>query len=55
MMRYRILLDAYKIKHQIYEKEATGIDAITQMVQSTVAKHLQDSCCNPKNTLQQWI
>ncbi|KAG6222046.1 hypothetical protein E4U34_001610 [Claviceps purpurea] len=37
MVRYRTLLDAYKVKQHKYEKEVTGIDAITQLVQSTVA------------------
>ncbi|KAG6164091.1 hypothetical protein E4U27_000266 [Claviceps purpurea] len=55
MVRYKSLLDAYKLKQHKYEKEATAIDTITQLVQSTVATHLQHSCCNPDDTLQQWI
>ncbi|KAG6290461.1 hypothetical protein E4U09_004412 [Claviceps aff. purpurea] len=55
MVRYRTLLDAYKVKQHKYEKEVIGIDAITQLVQSTVATHLQDSCCDPDDSLQQWI
>ncbi|KAG6200962.1 hypothetical protein E4U50_006900 [Claviceps purpurea] len=35
MVRYRTLLDAYKVKQHKYEKEVIGIDAITQLVQST--------------------
>ncbi|KAG6052372.1 hypothetical protein E4U16_005844 [Claviceps sp. LM84 group G4] len=55
MVRYKSLLDAYKLKQHKYEKEAAAIDTITQLIQSTVATHLQDSCCNPDDSLQQWI
>ncbi|KAG6029723.1 hypothetical protein E4U19_000787 [Claviceps sp. Clav32 group G5] len=55
MVRYRTLIESYKIKQHKYEKEATGIDTITQLIQSTVATHLQDSCCNPDDSLPQWI
>ncbi|KAG5931442.1 hypothetical protein E4U60_006087 [Claviceps pazoutovae] len=55
MVRYRTLLDAYKVKQHKYEKEVTGIDTITQVVQSTIATHLQESCCDPDDPLQQWI
>ncbi|KAG6183023.1 hypothetical protein E4U27_001535 [Claviceps purpurea] len=50
MVRYRILLDAYKVKQHKYEKEVTDIDTITQLVQSTVATHFQDSCCDPDDS-----
>ncbi|KAG6039206.1 hypothetical protein E4U19_007121 [Claviceps sp. Clav32 group G5] len=55
MVRYRTLLDAYKVRQHKYEKEVTGIDTITQLIQSTVATHLEDSCCDPDDPLQQWI
>ncbi|KAG6049100.1 hypothetical protein E4U16_003851, partial [Claviceps sp. LM84 group G4] len=55
MVGYRTLLDAYKVKQHKYEKEAIGIVTIIQLIQSTVATHLQDSCCNPDDPLQQWI
>lgn len=55
MVPYRTLLGAYKVKQRKYEEEVTGIDTSTQFVQSTVATHLQDSCCDLDDPLQQWI
>ncbi|KAG6062291.1 hypothetical protein E4U33_006576 [Claviceps sp. LM78 group G4] len=55
MVRYRTLLDAYKVRQHKYAKEVTGIDTITQLIQSTVARHSEDSCCDPDDPLQQWI
>ncbi|KAG6029104.1 hypothetical protein E4U19_001154 [Claviceps sp. Clav32 group G5] len=49
------LLEDFKIKQHRYEKKATGPDTLTQLIQSTVATHLQDSCCNLDESLQKWI
>ncbi|KAG6037611.1 hypothetical protein E4U19_001858 [Claviceps sp. Clav32 group G5] len=54
MVRYKSLLDAYKLKQHKYEKRQL-LSTLSLNLQSTVATHLQHSCCNPDDTLQQWI
>src|SRR6478735_1675453 len=52
---YKICHEQYKSDRHEYEKEQTSIQHIVAFIHSTVAKHLQRTCCLPNQPLRQWV
>ncbi|KAG6258660.1 hypothetical protein E4U49_006211 [Claviceps purpurea] len=38
-----------------YDNEQKAIQHMTELIQSTVAKHLMRTCCGPGQDLKQWM
>lgn len=55
MEYYKILTERYKLTYRKYEIEQKSIQHLTALIQSTVAPHLQRTCCLPGLSLHQWI
>jgi hypothetical protein len=51
----RQLIDNYKLRYHEYEIEQNSIQHLTALIQSTVAPHLQRTCCTPDQPLQEWL
>ncbi|KAL6162620.1 hypothetical protein ACJQWK_11542 [Exserohilum turcicum] len=52
---YKLQIESYKLKHAAYKTESASLQHIVVLVQSTVAPHLQRTCCLPNIPLKQWI
>ncbi|KAG6082340.1 hypothetical protein E4U30_004549 [Claviceps sp. LM220 group G6] len=52
---YEVLLKIYEVQIETYEFEQENIRHVTQFIYSTVAPHLQHTCCLAKQPRQQWL
>jgi hypothetical protein len=52
---YKGQLEAYKIADKEYERERTNIEKVVTYIHTTVSPHLQRNCCQPSDTVRQWI
>ncbi|KAG9384340.1 hypothetical protein A1F94_003887 [Pyrenophora tritici-repentis] len=48
-------MEQYKTKYARYKTEITNLQHIMILVQSTVAVHLQRTCCPPDGSIRDWI
>ncbi|KAG6086759.1 hypothetical protein E4U33_000001 [Claviceps sp. LM78 group G4] len=55
MAHYRTRIESFKIKQHKYEQETKGLDILTTLIQSSIVTHLQESCCDPDESLQEWL
>jgi hypothetical protein len=55
MEHYKTLTERYKLNYRKYEMEQKSIQHLTALIQSTVAPHLQRTCCLPNQPLQKWL
>ncbi|KAG9382187.1 hypothetical protein A1F94_007841 [Pyrenophora tritici-repentis] len=52
---YKLKMEQYKTKYARYKTEITNLQHIMILVQSTVAVHLQRTCCPPDGSIRDWI
>ena len=52
---YKLQMESYKLKHAAYKTESASLQHIVVLIQSTVAPHLQRTCCLPSKPLKQWV
>jgi hypothetical protein len=55
MEYYKTNTERYKLNYRKYEIEQKSIQHLTALIQSTVAPHLQRTCCLPNQPLQDWL
>lgn len=55
MEYYKVIKEDYKTALHQYEIQEQGVQHVTQLIQSTVAPHLQRVCCLPELSLRQWL
>ncbi|KAI1676002.1 rve multi-domain protein [Pyrenophora tritici-repentis] len=52
---YKLKMERYKLQLSTYKTEATNRQQTVTFIQSTVAPHLQRTCCLPDKTIKEWI
>ena len=52
---YKTRLEAYKIYDREYREEKASLEKVVLHIQATVSSHLQHNCCQPGQTVRQWI
>lgn len=52
---YKLQLERYKSRYAQYKTETTSLQQIVLFIQSSVAPHLQRTCCLPDTPIKQWI
>lgn len=52
---YKLSMERYKAIYAEYKAEITNLQHIVIWIQSTVAAHLQRTCCPPDGSIRDWI
>lgn len=52
---YKLKMELYKVEFAKYKAEVSNLQQIKILIQSTVAAHLQRTCCPPSGSIKDWI
>ncbi|EMD58236.1 hypothetical protein COCSADRAFT_74237, partial [Bipolaris sorokiniana ND90Pr] len=52
---YKLKMELYKVDFAKYKAEVANLQQIKILIQSTVAAHLQRTCCPPSGSIKDWI